>query len=86
MAPCPMLPLLVRTAADAEAEGEALIRRYESVAAKDLDALGGEARREVYNQLGVSVVAAPSRSEPLRIVFGALGGDAVCHHGRMSTR
>jgi site-specific DNA recombinase len=75
-----------RTAADAEAEGEALIRRYEGIAAEDLDALGGDARREVYNQLGVSVIAAPSRNEPLRIVFGALGGDAVCHRDRTSTR
>ncbi len=76
----------LRRARDAEAEGEALLRRYEGVAGGDLDALGGEARREVYNHLGLSVVAAPARTEPLRIVFGALGGESVCHRGRTSTR
>ncbi|WP_166397245.1 recombinase family protein [Rubrobacter marinus] len=69
-----------------EAEGEALMRRYEGFAAGDLDALGGEARREVYNRLGVTVVAARTRDEPLRIVFGALGGEEVCHRDRTSTR
>ncbi|MDP9455310.1 MAG: hypothetical protein CYG60_16745 [Actinobacteria bacterium] len=67
-------------------EGQALIGRYEGFAARDLDVLSGDARREVYNQLGVSVVAAPSRNEPLKIVFGALGGEEVWQRDRTSTR
>lgn len=73
-------------AEEAEAEGETLLRRCEGFAARDLDALGGDSRREVYNRLGLTVVAARTREEPLRITFGALGGEKVCHHDRTSTR
>ena len=41
-----------RAAGDSEAEGETLIRAYEGFAARDFDALRGDARREVYNPLG----------------------------------
>lgn len=58
----------------------------ERIGARDADAVSGEARREVYSQRGVSVVAAPSRNEPTKIVFGALGGQSVCHHHRTSRR
>ncbi len=75
-----------RRAEQAVAGGEDLLRQYEGFAPSDLDNLGGEARREVYNHLGISVVAAPSREEPIRVFFGASTGGLVWQQGRTSTK
>jgi hypothetical protein len=46
----------------------------------------GKKRRAVYNTLGVTVWAAKSRDDPIRIEMSALGGEEVCRSDVTSTR
>jgi Transposase DDE domain len=48
--------------------------------------LDGNARRTVYNTLGVTVWAARTKEDPTRIVFNALGGEEVCRSDATSRR
>ncbi len=41
-------------------------------------AADGKKRRAVYNTLGVTVWAARTEEDPIRVVFSALGGEEVC--------
>jgi hypothetical protein len=52
----------------------------------ELEKADGRKRRAVYNTLGVTVWAAKAEGDPIKIVFGALGGEEVCHEDATSTR
>jgi hypothetical protein len=52
-----------------------------------LEEADGNARRTVYNNLGVTVWTARTKEDPTRIVFSALlGGEEVCRSDATSTR
>jgi recombinase-like zinc beta ribbon protein len=65
---------------------EKILARYREAAPDELEKADGKKRRGVYNTLGVTVWAARTKENPIRIVFGALGGEEVCRHDRTSTR
>ncbi len=65
---------------------EIILARYRDAAPEELEKADGKKRRGVYNTLGVTVWAARTKEDPIRIVFGALGGEEVCRHDRTSTR
>ncbi len=65
---------------------EKILARYRKAAPEQLEKADGEKRRAVYNTLGVTVWAARTEEDPIRIVFSALGGEEVCRHDRTSTR
>jgi hypothetical protein len=46
----------------------------------------GKKRRAVYNTLGVTVWAARTSEDPIRIEMSALGGEKVCREEATSTR
>jgi len=65
---------------------EKILTRYRDTMPEKLEEADGKQRRPVYNTLGVTVWAARTKDDPIRIVFNALGGEEVCHHDRTSTR
>ena len=69
-----------------EASREKILARYRKAAPEQLEKADGEKHRAVYNTLGVTVWAAKAKEDPIKIVFGALGGEEVCRHDRTSTR
>jgi hypothetical protein len=69
-----------------EVSREKILARYIEVAPEELEKADGNKRRAVYNTLGVTVWAAKAKADPIRIVFGALGGEKVCHNDATSTR
>jgi hypothetical protein len=56
------------------------------VAPEELEKADGNKRSAVYNTLGVTVWAARTREDPIRIEMSALGGEKVCHNDATSTR
>jgi hypothetical protein len=46
----------------------------------------GNQLRAVYNTLGATVWAARTEEDPIKIVFGALGGEEVCRSDATSRR
>jgi site-specific DNA recombinase len=69
-----------------EVSREKILARYIEVAPEELEKADGNKRRAVYNTLGVTVWAAKAKADPIRIVFGALGGEEVCRSDVTSTR
>ena len=65
---------------------EKILARYRDAVPEALEEAGGKQRRAVYNTLGLTVWAAKTNGDPIRIVFDALGGEEVCRHDRTSTR
>jgi hypothetical protein len=65
---------------------ETILARYRKAAPEELEKADGNKRRAVYNTLGVTVWAAKAKDDPIRIVFGALGGEEVCRSDVTSTR
>lgn len=65
---------------------EKILARYRKVVPEALEEADGKQRLGVYNTLGVTVWAARSREDPIKIVFSALGGEEVCHEDATSTR
>jgi hypothetical protein len=51
-----------------------------------LEEVDGKQRRAVYNTLGITVLAARTKDDPIKIVFNALGGEEVCRSDATSTR
>lgn len=58
------------------------LTRYRDAVPEALEEADGKQCRAVYNTLGVTVWAARTREDPIRIVFSTLGGEEVCHHDR----
>ena len=71
-----------RKVRELELSRESILARYRAAVAEALEDADGKQRRSVYNTLGVTVWAARTREDPIRIVFSALGGEEVCHHDR----
>jgi predicted nucleic acid-binding Zn-ribbon protein len=65
---------------------EKILARYRDAVPEALEEADGKQRRAVYNTLGLTVWAAKTNGDPIRIVFDALGGEEVCRHDRTSTR
>ena len=65
---------------------EKIRARYIEVAHEELEKADGNKRSAVYNTLGVTVWAARTREDPIRIEMSALGGEKVCHNDATSTR
>jgi hypothetical protein len=65
---------------------EKILARYREVVPEALEEADGKQRRGVYNTLGVTVWVANAQEDPIKIVFGALGGEEVCHEDATSTR
>jgi hypothetical protein len=69
-----------------EVSREKILARYREVVPVALEEADGKQRRTVYNTLGATVWAAKAKDDPIRIEFGALGGEEVCHNDATSTR
>jgi DNA repair exonuclease SbcCD ATPase subunit len=65
---------------------EEILARYREAVPEALEEADGKQRRAVYNTLGVTVWAARTREDPIKIEMGALGGEEVCHGDATSTR
>jgi hypothetical protein len=65
---------------------EKILARYIEVAPEELEKADGKQRRAVYNTLGVTVRAARTTEDPIRIEMSALGGEEVCRNDATSTR
>ena len=65
---------------------ERILARYRVAAPGELEKADGKKRRAVYNTPGVTVWAAKAKEDPIKIVFGALGGEEVCRSDATSTR
>jgi hypothetical protein len=65
---------------------EKILARYRDAVPEALEEADGKQRRAVYNTLGVTVWAARTKEDPIRIVVSVLGGREVCHHDRTSIR
>jgi hypothetical protein len=65
---------------------EKILARYRDAVPEALEEADGKQRRTVYNTLGVTVWAARTKEDPIRIVFSALGGEEVCRSDATSTR
>ena len=69
-----------------EVSREIILARYRDAAPEELEKADGNKRRAVYNTLGVTVWAARTRDDPIRIEMSALGGEKVCRNDTTSTR
>jgi DNA repair exonuclease SbcCD ATPase subunit len=69
-----------------EVSREKILSRYREAVPEALEEADGKQRRSVYNTLGVTVWAARTREDPIRIEMSALGGEKVCHNDATSTR
>jgi DNA repair exonuclease SbcCD ATPase subunit len=69
-----------------EVSREKILARYREVMPEALEEADGKQRRTVYNTLGVTVWAARTREDPIRIEMSALGGEKVCRSDATSTR
>ena len=65
---------------------EKILARYREMVPEALEEADGKQRRTVYNTLGVTVWAARTREDPIRIEMSALGGEKVCRNDATSTR
>jgi hypothetical protein len=71
---------------DLQISREKILARYRDAVPDALEEADGKQRRTVYNTLGVTVWAARTKEDPIRIVFSALGGEEVCRNDATSTR
>jgi predicted nucleic acid-binding Zn-ribbon protein len=62
-----------------------ILARYREAAPDELEKADGKKRRAVYNTLGVTVWAARTREDPIRIEMSALGGEEVCRSDATSS-
>ena len=69
-----------------EVSREKILARYRDAVPEALEEADGKQRRAVYNTLGVTVWAARTKEDPIKIVFSALGGEEVCREDATSTR
>ena len=69
-----------------EVSREKILARYREAAPEELEKADGNKRRAVYNILGITVWAARTRDDPIRIELSALGGEEFCHNDATSTR
>ena len=69
-----------------ELSREKVLASYRDAVPEGLEKVEGKKRCAVYNALGVIVWAARAKGDPIRIVFGALGGEEVCRSDVTSTR
>ena len=69
-----------------ELSREKVLARYRSMVPEGLEKIDGKEHRTVYNALGLTVWAARAKGDPIKLVFGVLGGEEVCHHDRTSTK
>ena len=69
-----------------ELSREKILSQYHEAVPEALEEADGKQRRAVYNTLGVTVWAARTREDPIRIELSALGGENVCHNDATSTR
>ena len=65
---------------------EKILARYSEAVPEELEKADGNKRSAVYNTLGVTIWAARTRDDPIRIEMSALGGEKVCHNDATSTR
>lgn len=65
---------------------EKILARYIEVAHEELEKADGNKRSAVYNTLGVTIWAARTRDDPIRIEMSALGGEKICHNDATSRR
>jgi hypothetical protein len=65
---------------------EKILTRYRDTVPEVLEVADGKQRRAVYNTLGVTVWAARTKDDPIKMVFNALGGEEVCRSDATSTR
>jgi chromatin segregation and condensation protein Rec8/ScpA/Scc1 (kleisin family) len=65
---------------------EKILTRYRDTVPEALEVADGKQRRAVYNTLGVTVWAARTKDDPIKIMFYALGGEEVCRSDATSTR
>ena len=75
-----------RKVRELELSREKVLARYRDAVPEGLEKMDGKERCAVYNALGVTVWAARAEGDPVRIVFGALGGEEVCRSDATSTR
>jgi hypothetical protein len=75
-----------RKVREIELSREKVLARYRNAVPEALEKTEGTERRTVYNTLGVTVWAAMTKQDPIRIVFSALGGEEVCRSDATSTR
>ncbi|MFL6057532.1 MAG: hypothetical protein ACJ732_01325 [Rubrobacteraceae bacterium] len=69
-----------------EVSREKILARYREAVPEALEEADGKQHRSVYNTLGVTVWAARTREDPIRIEMSALGGEKVCRNDATSTR
>jgi hypothetical protein len=69
-----------------ELSRERVLARYQEAVPESLEEADGNARRAVYNTLGVTVWPAKAKEDPVRIGLSALGGEEVCRSDATSTR
>jgi hypothetical protein len=69
-----------------ELSRERVLARYWEAVPEALEQTDGNARRAVYNTLGVTVWPAKAKEDPVRIELSALGGEEVCLEDATSTR
>ena len=69
-----------------ELSREKVLASYRDAVPEELEKVEGKKRCAVYNALGAIVWAARAKGDPIRIVFGALGGEEVCRSDVTSTR
>ncbi|MDQ3792763.1 MAG: hypothetical protein M3341_09040 [Actinomycetota bacterium] len=69
-----------------ELSRERILARYRNAVPEALEKADGNARRAVYNTLGVTVWPAKAKEDPVRIELSALGGEEVCLEDATSTR
>jgi hypothetical protein len=69
-----------------EVSREKILARYREAAPEELEKADGKKRRAVYNTLGVTVWAARTEEDPIRIEMSALGGEEFCQEDATSTR
>ena len=60
---------------------EKILARYREAAPEELEKADGKQRRAVYNTLGVTVWAARTTEDSIRIEMSALGGEALADGG-----
>jgi predicted nucleic acid-binding Zn-ribbon protein len=75
-----------RKVREIELSREKVLARYRNAVPEALEKTEGTRRRTVYNTLGVTVWAAMTKQDPIRIVFSALGGEEDCRSDATSTR
>jgi hypothetical protein len=73
-----------RKVREIELSREKVLARYRNAVPEALEKTEGTRRRTVYNTLGVTVWAARTRDDPIRMEMSALGSEKVCHNDATS--